>query len=276
MLIKLDHDMMTKLTETEKKVVAFINLNSDNIASMSISDVAEQTFSSPATVSRTIKKCGMSGFAELRFQLAQKEKNKQESASVNEILSKSLKEVTYTLEQLSADDVLKTVKAIYNAKRVFLLARGLSEQVAQEFALKLQVLGLYVFANYDPIIMQTISKQLQNGDVVIIFSMSGTTHELIRAAENSSSLGIRIICLTCGERDVPLAKLASLTLYGYRHHPQITFKEADVASRLPLFVISRVVVDYLALYCEEQRKKELAKKKAHAKRHYFTGGDYNA
>ena len=37
---------------------------------MSILEVAEQTFSSPATVSRTIKKCGISGFAELRYLLA--------------------------------------------------------------------------------------------------------------------------------------------------------------------------------------------------------------
>ena len=273
MLIKLDQALMESLTETEKKIVAFINLNADKISVMSISDVAEQTFSSPATVSRTIKKCGMSGFAELRFQLAQQEKAQQASASVNEILKKSLKEVTYTLEQLSADDILKTVQAISSAKRIFLFARGLSEQVAQEFALKLQLLGFYAFTNYDPLTMQAISRQLQRGDLVIIFSLSGKTHELIRTAENASSLGVRIICITCGDNEVPLAKIAQINLFGYRHS-HVSIKNTDAAPRLPLFVISRVIVDYLAIHCEEEKKKKLAKEKEQAKRHrYFTESD---
>ena len=71
MLIKIDHDFHEHLTDTEKKVINFINMNTDKISSMSISDVAEATYSSPATVSRTIKKCGISGFAELRYLLTQ-------------------------------------------------------------------------------------------------------------------------------------------------------------------------------------------------------------
>lgn len=50
MLIKIDHDFHEHLTETEKKVINFINMNVEAISSMSISDVAEKTFSSPATV----------------------------------------------------------------------------------------------------------------------------------------------------------------------------------------------------------------------------------
>ena len=71
MLIKIDQDFHEHLTTTEKHVINFINANPDKVAAMSILEVAEQTFSSPATVSRTIKKCGISGFAELRYLLAQ-------------------------------------------------------------------------------------------------------------------------------------------------------------------------------------------------------------
>ena len=72
MLIKIDHDNYHSLTATEKAVIAFINANPEKIATMSISMLAEQTYSSPATVSRTIKKCGIDGFAELRYLLSQK------------------------------------------------------------------------------------------------------------------------------------------------------------------------------------------------------------
>ena len=59
MLINLEHDFMNKLTDTEKNVISFINSNAAAISSMSISEVAEATYSSPATVSCTIKKCGI-------------------------------------------------------------------------------------------------------------------------------------------------------------------------------------------------------------------------
>ena len=84
MLIKIDHDFHERLTNTEKQVINFINMNVDKISAMSILDVAEATYSSPATVSRTIKKCGISGFAELRYLLTQQTETKKDSADVNE------------------------------------------------------------------------------------------------------------------------------------------------------------------------------------------------
>ena len=41
MLIKIDHDFLNKLTDTEKNVISFINWNAEKISNMSISDVAE-------------------------------------------------------------------------------------------------------------------------------------------------------------------------------------------------------------------------------------------
>ena len=110
MLIKIDHDFHEHLTETEQKVIGFINMNAEKISSMSISDVAEATYSSPATVSRTIKKCGISGFAELRYLITQKTTVHKDNIAVNEIFNKSLTEVTQTIEQLSIETILAVVR----------------------------------------------------------------------------------------------------------------------------------------------------------------------
>ena len=171
MLIKIDHDFHEHLTETEKKVINFINMNVEAISSMSISDVAEKTFSSPATVSRTIKKCGISGFAELRYLLTQETQTKKDDVDVNEIFNKSLLEVSNTIDHLSIDTILDVVKEIRSAKRIYLLSRGLSEHVAQEFALKLQILGFNVFENSDPAIMQEMTSHVKKQELVIIFSL---------------------------------------------------------------------------------------------------------
>lgn len=55
MVIEVNKSIFDSLTETEKTVVKYINSNESNIPNMSIVDVAEKSFTSPATVSRTIK-----------------------------------------------------------------------------------------------------------------------------------------------------------------------------------------------------------------------------
>ena len=268
MLIKIDHDFHEHLTETEKKVINFINMNVEAISSMSISDVAEKTFSSPATVSRTIKKCGISGFAELRYLLTQETQTKKDDVDVNEIFNKSLLEVSNTIDHLSIDTILDVVKEIRSAKRIYLLSRGLSEHVAQEFALKLQILGFNVFENSDPAIMQEMTSHVKKQELVIIFSLSGKTPELLTAAENASSLGARIITITCGGPNAPLARIAHVAVYGYKHkHVSIT--SVDATSRLPLYVISRILIDYITKQMNTEEEKAARKKEAERKARYF-------
>jgi len=45
---------MGNLTDTEKRVINYININSSKLSNMSIVEVAEESYTSPATVSRTI------------------------------------------------------------------------------------------------------------------------------------------------------------------------------------------------------------------------------
>lgn len=234
------------------------------------SEVAEKTFSSPATVSRTIKKCGISGFAELRYLLTQQAETeaKQDNIAVNEIFNKSLLEVSNTIDHLSIDTILTVVKEIRAAKRIYLLSRGLSEHVAQEFVLKLQILGFNVFENSDPASMQEMTRHIERQELVIIFSLSGKTPELLSAAENAASLGARIVTITCSDPDAPLARIAHAAVFGYKHH-HVSITSVDATSRLPLYVISRILIDYLTKQLEEARTAAEKKKAAHRKAHYF-------
>lgn len=268
MLIKIDHDFHEHLTDTEKKVINFINMNVDKISSMSISNVAEATYSSPATVSRTIKKCGISGFAELRYLLTQQATSKQDDIEVNEIFNKSMLEVSNTIDHLNIDTILSVVKEIRHANRIYLLSRGLTEHVTQEFALKLQLLGCNVFSNSDPSIMQEVTSHVKNKELVIIFSLSGKTPELIKAAENAASLGARIITITCGDPAAPLARIAHVTVFGYKHS-HVSIKTVDATSRLPLYVISRIIIDYLVMQTQQEKEKAARKEAAYRKEHFF-------
>ncbi len=245
LIIKVDHTIYERLTATEKQVVNYINMNADKIANMSIVDLAEGTFSSPATVSRTIKKCGIGGFAELRYILSKKNNEVSGSGQVNEILEKSLREATNTVEQLTIDNILNAIELIQKAKRIYILARGLTELVAQEFSFKLQLLGYNAFQISDPNVMEKITCDVKKNELLVIFSLYGKTAELINSAENAVSMGAKVISCCCTD-DTPLRSLSTVYLKGYKSN-YVSIKKFEVTSRMPLNVISRILIDYLAL-----------------------------
>ena len=58
MFIQIDKGIYEKLSEAEKGVIQFLNQNEEKIPYMSITNIAEKTFTSQSTVSRAIQKCG--------------------------------------------------------------------------------------------------------------------------------------------------------------------------------------------------------------------------
>lgn len=55
MIFQIDKTIYEQLSETERYIVDFISQNEDKISYLSITNIADKTFSSPATVSRKFK-----------------------------------------------------------------------------------------------------------------------------------------------------------------------------------------------------------------------------
>lgn len=260
MLIRLENDALNRFTNTEKDIITFINANARQISTMSISEVAEATYSSPATVSRTIKKCGIAGFAELRYMVAHHAEAKQHATDINEIFNKSLTETVNTIGNLSTETILEAVTLIKKATKLFIFSKGLSDHVTYELSLKLQLLGKSVVFNADSSTMQELANQADRNSVLILLSMSGTTPELVTAAETGSMLGAKIITITCAPPEMHLNRLAQVRLRGYSHKKR-SFPRVDVTSRLPLYVISRILMDYLVLSYQQEAAQDTGPQK---------------
>ena len=143
MIIEINSKIAENLSKTELGVVNYINDNEDKLSELSIVDIAFETFSSPATVSRAIRKCGINGFNELRYKLTAKTEN-TEVKDLNEIMNKSLIEATSVIEHMSIPNVLNILHTMKDAKRVLIFSRGPTHLVAQELSMKLQVLDFFV------------------------------------------------------------------------------------------------------------------------------------
>lgn len=242
MLIELNKEIIDSLSDTELRIIRFMNNNMERLSQLSIIDIALETYSSAASVSRAIRKCHITGFNELRYKLTHSSQ-RNEVNHVGEMINKSLVEVQRTIEQLSVSTILAIIHQIKQAERIIVLGRGLTEDVAAEFALKLQLLDFNAVAIRDPNIMQLKAQRMQSKDILMIFSLNGQTQELIRSAENALLHQHKVISCTCNPNS-PLIPLSHYHLIGYKDS-QVAIKTYEVASRLPLQIMARIMIDYL-------------------------------
>ena len=243
MLIEINREITERLSKTELAIVRFINEHEKEFSELSIVDIAMETFSSPATVSRAIKKCNISGFSELRFRSMQKEKRKP-FHQASEIILQSLNEVQAVIEGVSIAKLINVSDRIKNAAKVYVLGRGLSEYVSEEFSLKLQLLGIDSMFIRDPNIMRRKTQSVHQEDLIINFTLNGATREIIESSANARSNGAGIVTICCNGES-PLIPMSDIAFIGYSD-PVSAIMQYEVRSRLPLHVLSRIITEYLA------------------------------
>ena len=245
MIIQLNDKIKSRLTSSEEQVIKYINENDNKLVDMSIVDIAEETFTSPATVSRAIKKCGVNGFMELRYNLSKRKEEINSSKDINEIFSKSLIETRQTLENISVNQILEIIELIQKSKKIIVIARGLSELVATEFSLKRELMDFNVFNISDPNIMKKFSREANKDHLYIAFTLKGEDQDILTTIKNAHLRDANVVACSCGSNK-ELRKYSDHIILGYKHS-NISIKKFEMTSRLPLFVISRVILDYLVM-----------------------------
>ena len=141
MIFQIDKTIYEQLSETERYIVDFISQNEDKISYLSITNIADKTFSSSATVSRTIQKCGFKGIAELRYLISKEDKDKSKNVSpyaINKLLDKVYQESTQTIENIPIPAILKAIDHINNAEKIFIYARAFTAMFAEHFQIPLR------------------------------------------------------------------------------------------------------------------------------------------
>lgn len=244
MLIEMNHMTRKALTPAELSVIEYINGHGAEAVQLSITDLAETSCTSPATVSRAIRKCGFSGIPELRRYIATRISQFSAPYLMNEVLELSYKECVNTIENLRIPDVLKIVDLIRTANRIYVLARGITALAAQEFTFQLQLQNYTALHFSDSEIMKRIDKMAAAGDLIILMTAYNSTPEFEIAARLARRAGCRIVVLCC-KAGTPLETYADVTLVGYSL-PIVKGNRFNSGSRLPLQIFSRTIVEYLA------------------------------
>ena len=242
-MVQIDEQLYLSLSDSERQVIDFIYDNADRLMDMSITNIATRTYTSPATVSRAIRKCGFQSISELRYKIANREVSPDESYKVNDIVAKSYRECTTTLDNISIPSILKITDYMQAARRIFLYARGYTALVAEEFLMHLTYLGYNAIVIKDSVMMEWSDKLLTPEDVIIIISVRNTTPELAMSAQIARKIGTKVITLCCMP-GTSLEKYSDVYIIGYSE-TIVNSNSMFTYSRIPLMIMIRIITEYL-------------------------------
>ncbi|MFS0775070.1 6-phospho-3-hexuloisomerase [Neobacillus sp. 3P2-tot-E-2] len=154
-----------------------------------------------------------------------------------------IKEIETVLSQVEENKLEEIAGKLQKAKRIFVIGEGRSGLMAKSFAMRLMHLGAAVF-----VVGETITPSIEEGDLLVAISGSGTTKNVVWTAEKTHSLGCSVVAVTTNPES-PLADSATTIL----HVPAATKyrRESELKTIQPLGSLfdqcAHIVFDTLCL-----------------------------
>lgn len=238
--------LLPSLAPAEQRVAQRVIDDPERAAASSITQLAKDCATSEATVIRFCRTIDFSGYRELRLALATEagqargaRSNVPElSSDINpdDTLVTVVQKIAYTdaraVEETGAAmdvEVLRTViDALANARRIDIYGVGASAFVGADLQQKLHRIGLTSFAWSDAHVMLTSASLLEDADVAIGISHSGTTIDTVQALSEAGRRGAQTVAITNFPRSA----------IGFADHVlttaarETTFRSGATASRL--------------------------------------------
>ncbi len=198
-------------TATEKVIIKYILDHPKEVPDMTIYELSEKTFSSPASIIRMCKKNGFKGFKDLTkaliYELAMREHNKNEEKKEiieSDNLKNIIDKVTYkniisledTKNILDIDVLEKCVELLIQCENICIYGIGSSLIVAKDAQQKFMRLNRYCTVSDDWHLQLLTARNMSPKDLGIIISYSGQTEEMIECAKAMKENGVKIISIT--------------------------------------------------------------------------------
>lgn len=232
-----------KLSNTQKKIADVIIESPEIACFLSLNELVEVTGVSAVTIGRFSKKLEYNNFKDLKINLQTyvqsmispknviKQNTKYENDDINihngdifyEVIENEKNLLNQTYDMLNEDSILQAIQVILEARKIFIVAKGLTIPVAETLLLRLQFLSinaeLLKMDNLNLIPRRILNTNEQ--DVFIVFSFPNYTQAIGTVAQSAKHLGSYIITITdktssppsCYSDIVLLCQSSSLIFY---------------------------------------------------------------
>ncbi len=253
--LALVRSSLDSLRNSEKKVAKCVLSEPGAVVNSSITELAEKAGTSEPTVIRFCRRLGLGGYMELRLNLARDLPSAQyifenvgDSDSLAEIAGKILnahrEALSNALNRINLDDLDAAVNALRKARRIEFYGVGGSGVVARDAHHKLFRLGIPCVVYDDPHMQVMSAALLGAADVVMAFSHTGSTKDVIDSVKIARKAGATIIGIL-GSESAPLLKLCDIALSVFSREAAVRL--APMTSRLVQLAIIDVLFVAVAM-----------------------------
>ena len=218
------HASYYQLTAAERRVADYVLSRYHQVQFMSITQLAEESGTADATVSRFCRSLKLKGFNAFKIELAKHSaavtaEGLRAAPSSTDSLEGRAQEagrlaqeaIAQTIALIRPQDVQKTVEWFEKAQRVACMGAGGSMLLANECAHLFSTVSNKFMAVGDSHIQMSWAATMSPEDVIVLVSYSGATRSGVEVLELAKERGVKTILITRYPKS-PAAKLAGIVL----------------------------------------------------------------
>ncbi|MDG9131373.1 MurR/RpiR family transcriptional regulator [Streptococcus pneumoniae] len=179
----------------------YILVRDSEIVYETSSEIVSKVKVGEGTLDRFCKKIGYSGFQELKLKMTKDilelESQKMSSDTfIDEIKNNYLSIVESTRKLIDGRQIELAIKLIREANQILMIGVGSSGNAAREFESSLLRIGIISKTVIDTHFQLMHTALLKDNDLIIAFSLSGSTKEVEETLLNAKRKNVKIISIT--------------------------------------------------------------------------------
>ena len=221
-LLRQIENSLPDLRKSEKLVGEFVLQDPKSVITMKTAEASKAIGISEPTLIRFCKALGFSGYQEFKINLSQQLAADdyfvmyeiEEDDSIHELCEKvfdtTISEILNVRSQINQNILEESIETLANANRVEFYAFGGSAPVAMDAQHKFFRLKIPSSFITDPHIQFMSANSLNENDVVVAISQSGTTSALVNSVKILRKAGVKVIGIMPG--NTPLANICNYPL----------------------------------------------------------------
>jgi DNA-binding MurR/RpiR family transcriptional regulator len=268
-------------TAAEKKVADYVLSHKTGVQYMSISELAEECGVAEATVSRFCRRLRLKGYNAFKLALAKDTAEPQEVVlegqegeigpddTISELCRKlytaQIAAIGQSMALVQPDQISAAVDLLCAARRVYCMGQGGSMILAHEAAHFFSTISPNFFSVSDSHSQVSTAALLGAEDVILFFSYSGSTKEMLELMSQAKKNGTKLILITRFSKS-PGAAMADVTLQcGSNEGPlQLSSIPAKMAQ---LYLVDVLYNEYVRRSPERARENQGRVAEALAEKH---------
>jgi len=215
---RIEKVKQTKITKAQRKLIEFLeNADYKQIMYFTITEFAKATDTGEATILRFCRLLGFDGYQVFKLQIARElsqqdllmQRNTEDYRS--DIASAYATAVSICIRSVSTEKLSDVSDLILNSKRITCFGVGNSYVAALELHNRLLAMGIPTICETDAHIQNILCSAMSNEDLMIVFSVSGSTKDVVEATKFAKHYGVNVVLVTAHDVS-PLTKLADIVI----------------------------------------------------------------